>query len=68
MEDQTRVYLIEIAVKTLGTSYEQARLRLEAFLQSGILDKFKNPTPDETIFQIIVDVAMSILQLNSTRN
>ena len=64
MDDQTRNFLMLMAVKTLGITEEQACLRIEALLQSGILDKFKNLTPDETMFQFITDIAMSIPQLN----
>jgi hypothetical protein len=65
MDDQIRDYLIEMTVKTLGVSRNQARLRLEAFLKSGVLAKWKNPNPDEIIFQIITDIAMQIPQLGA---
>lgn len=63
MEDQTRDYLILIAIKTLNISKNQAKLRIEALLHSNILKKFGHPKPDETLFQIITDIAMSIPQL-----
>jgi len=63
MDDQTRDYLVEMTVKTLGISRNQAKLRLEAFLKSGVLAKWKNPDPDETMFHIITDIAMQIPQL-----
>lgn len=65
MDDQTRDYLIGMTVKTLGISRNQAKLRLEAFLKSDVLARFKNPKPEETLFQIITDIAMSIPQLGA---
>ncbi len=64
MDDQTRDYLVLMTVKTLGISRKQAELRLEAFLKSKVLEKYKNPMPDETLFQMITDIAMQIPQLS----
>ena len=67
MEDQTREYLIGMTVKTLNVQIKQAELRLEAFLKSGILSRYKNPKPEERLFQFITDIAMSIPQLNENK-
>ena len=62
MEDQTRSYLIEMAVKALGISRKAAELRINAFLKSGLIDKYK-VTPDDMLFQVITDIAMQIPQI-----
>lgn len=65
MDDQGQNYLIKITVKGLGISNNQAKLRLEAFLKSGVLAKYKNPKPEGNLFQIITDIAMQIPQLQA---
>lgn len=55
-------YLVEISIEQLSISRKQAELRVEALLQSGVLDMFNDP--DETAFAIVVDVAMKIPQLH----
>jgi len=52
--------LINMAISTLGISYSQAKLRIEALIKSEVL---KGLNPSDVKFQITVDVAMQIPQL-----
>jgi hypothetical protein len=65
MNDQTRDYLAETMVKTLGITRSQANWRVEAFLRSGLIERYNLTNPDSKEFQIITDIAMHIPQLGS---
>ena len=69
MDDQTRDYLIETAVKYQNISRKQASFRIDAFLQSGLIKKLNLNNPESKTFQFVVDIAMQIPQLiNTTQN
>lgn len=53
-------FLVNQAVEKLGITPKQARLRVEAIGESGILGKFG--TPEQESFQIAIDAAMMIPQ------
>lgn len=62
---QVESYLVSTAVKTLGISERAAKLRVFAIIKSGILSKFGSP--NEAPFQIAIDAAMQIPQLEDER-
>jgi hypothetical protein len=59
--DRVRKYLVKATVKTLGITEKDANRRMDALLKSGILDRYVSP--DSTIFQFVVDIAMRIPQI-----
>ena len=65
MDDQTRDYLAETMVKTLGITRWQANSRVEAFLKSGLIERYKLNDPNTKEFQLITDIAMQIPQLSA---
>lgn len=54
-------YVVKKTAKALNISDRSARLRANALLKSGLLDKYKNA--DDILFKIVVDTAMQIPQL-----
>lgn len=60
--DKVWEYLIKTAMDTLNISREQAELRILAIKKSGIITQLGDP--NEKPFQIGIDVAMRIPQLN----
>jgi hypothetical protein len=64
MDDQTRDYLIETSVRYQDISRKQASFRIDAFLQSGLIEKLNLKDPSSKTFQFVIDLAMSIPQLS----
>lgn len=58
---------VKILSEKLGISKEQALLRTKAFLESDIFERYKLSqfTPDEKYYQFIIDISMSIPQINN---
>lgn len=50
----------KMTVDTLGITERQAKLRVRAIVESGILSKYG--PPDGMVFQIAIDAAMQIPQ------
>lgn len=58
---ETLDYIVKKTAEALNISERSARLRANALLKSGLLDKYKNA--DDILFKIVVDTAMQIPQL-----
>lgn len=53
--------VVKMTVDALGITEQAARLRVNAMMRSGILNRFESP--DDTLFQFVVDQAMRIPQI-----
>lgn len=53
--------VIKTAMRVLNISEKQAKLRIDAMLKSGVLKGMGSP--DDTLFQFVVDKAMRIPQI-----
>jgi hypothetical protein len=63
--DEVRRMLAESVAKAHNVSLGQAFRRVDAFnsVQQKLMDKFGANSPDDMIYQVIVDIAMAIPQI-----
>lgn len=56
---------IQVLMRVAKISKKQAIMRMEAFKKSGIYERYHLDTlaPDDTMYQVVIDIAMSIPQL-----